>query len=522
MHSDGALDEIRLVAPRAALRVAADGTIALALDGIDMTIPIEGADGVERIPDASPRMASPLEIESTIRGERRRVVLSPERAAAALCWDGPEPVRATLLTGAVVESREIDTGRVVLQRDRGTLHVAAMPGTVLAPGPSEGSIVAEAESSGGVIFVAMDSRPERGDAALLRDPELLERTAAAWLGRRTAQCARWSGEPDAIFDLWDWTTKQALLAPASCSPGETATLVSAMLAAGAFDLVRHRTEEVLRDATALEGDARSTALLLTMLGRTLGWTGDATLAVRYWPAVDAAMRGLQDTALPPALIATALREAARLADAAGARGRAAILGADALRVERVGDTITDATPALADPREPAEERALASALLAAFRDDPSVENARATVATLARRLPLCGDSIAAALTVDAVATGALGIEADAGRGRITLAPRLAALPDAFEIGELTVADAAFRMAVDRTPVGCRIEIEQTAGSFPFNLILSPRVPLAGPCACTVDGIDADLNAERRVDDWIVPVQLSLDAPRILEVRLKDG
>lgn len=113
------------------------------------------------------------------------------------------------------------------------------------------------------------------------------------------------------------------------------------------------------------------------------------------------------------------------------------------------------------------------------------------------------------------ACGMLGFRPDAARGRLRLRPRL---PDAWtfaRIENLRIGDALISLRYDRTPRVVRFQIEQIAGAIPVRLIFEPIVRGRIETAA-VDGVPADLNFIVMADEVMAPVQIMLDAVRVVE------
>ena len=126
----------------------------------------------------------------------------------------------------------------------------------------------------------------------------------------------------------------------------------------------------------------------------------------------------------------------------------------------------------------------------------------------------------AVCTFVALAYGLLGPQPDAARDRLTLHAELPAGWHRCTIRNLHMGDAAFDVTLERDDGAIRIEIEQTEGALPATLILEAtvRAPVA---RVEVDGRPADLALRPALDHVVVPVQLVLDAPRLLEIGLGD-
>jgi hypothetical protein len=153
------------------------------------------------------------------------------------------------------------------------------------------------------------------------------------------------------------------------------------------------------------------------------------------------------------------------------------------------------------------------------RNDETTDDPAADTAILARAVG-AGSALAAAATVLDTLGRTFGFRPDATRHRVEL--RLAAPPawSRATVVELIVGDAALSCEYRRTDSGARLRIEQTAGAVPLRAVLEPLVHATTVRSCRIDGRVADLEARSTGENrWIVPVQLSLEAERILEIDL---
>jgi hypothetical protein len=214
--------------------------------------------------------------------------------------------------------------------------------------------------------------------------------------------------------------------------------------------------------------------------------------------------------------AATLRRAAATAAAAATRSRDpaadALLGSDEPRAGVPGDPLPP--PRLADGTV-ASEFAAAGAALAAGEIEPA----------LGRLLTDCADGpepAAAAAAVYGLAGGLLGLEADGFRHRLRVRPALGPGWTLLEVGPIHVGDAEVRLRITAGAGGIRIVATPEAGAVPVRLILEPRLPQRDArLSARVDGQPADLQATPLGRLMAVPVQLALDAPRVLEIRF-DG
>lgn len=176
----------------------------------------------------------------------------------------------------------------------------------------------------------------------------------------------------------------------------------------------------------------------------------------------------------------------------------------------------------------AETRALLDAACRAFDNRSGVsgrDSAPPAAAVLTERVRAAAataesdDEIAVCAFV-ALIYALLGPQPDAARDRLTLRAELPAGWHSCTISNLHMGDAAFDATLQRHGAALRIEVEQTEGALPATLILEAtvRAPVA---RVEVDGRPADLALRPAADRVVVPVQLVLDAPRVLEIGLQD-
>jgi hypothetical protein len=84
-----------------------------------------------------------------------------------------------------------------------------------------------------------------------------------------------------------------------------------------------------------------------------------------------------------------------------------------------------------------------------------------------------------------------------------------------------MGEAAFRLDVAVHADLVQLEIEQTEGPVPVTLILEPWVSGRAVRAVRVDGEPAELEVRRFEDGWVIPVQITLDHIRRMEIE-RDG
>ncbi len=122
-----------------------------------------------------------------------------------------------------------------------------------------------------------------------------------------------------------------------------------------------------------------------------------------------------------------------------------------------------------------------------------------------------------AMAVSPMVYGLLGAEPDAAVGRLRLRPQLPAAWDRFEARHLRIGEA--QVALDYRRDGHRhtFRVRQDRGAVPLTLLLEPvlRKP---PANVMVDGTPAQLSTRPFGQGWITPVQLVLDAERVVDFR----
>lgn len=124
-------------------------------------------------------------------------------------------------------------------------------------------------------------------------------------------------------------------------------------------------------------------------------------------------------------------------------------------------------------------------------------------------------SVAADLML-ALASGILGVRADAPAGRIRIAPRLPRHLTRFEATGIRVGRSVVTLRYTSTPEVSRFEIEPVEASVPPLLVFEPAVS-GRPVGVRVDGEVADLRSHESGTRTVIPVQLPLDATRIVEI-----
>ena len=162
---------------------------------------------------------------------------------------------------------------------------------------------------------------------------------------------------------------------------------------------------------------------------------------------------------------------------------------------------------------PAVIELLGDAELMALARERRLPDARGALAALGAAGDTgAGQGEEAAGQVLALLHGVIGVSPDAPRGRVGIAPRLER--SALHLRNLSVGDARFRLDADFVSSSrLRLLVEQTAGSAPYTVVLSPRFRARRLTAASVDGRRAELDAEH-VDQELNPrVQVASDHAR---------
>lgn len=101
----------------------------------------------------------------------------------------------------------------------------------------------------------------------------------------------------------------------------------------------------------------------------------------------------------------------------------------------------------------------------------------------------------AALTLDLLVRGLLGIEPDAAFGRVRAHPCFPGSWTAFRADGLQVGDARLGIEMRREGPLTRLTLRQTAGGAPVTWIVEPRLAGTALVAARVDGEAAEIDAE---------------------------
>jgi hypothetical protein len=123
------------------------------------------------------------------------------------------------------------------------------------------------------------------------------------------------------------------------------------------------------------------------------------------------------------------------------------------------------------------------------------------------------------MVVAPLVCGMLGAEPDAFRNRLRLRPQLPESWDRAEFRNLRVGEAAVTLRFERHHDRLVFRAEQEHGSAPLTLLLEPVLHGHALRAARVDGSPAQLAPQPFGAGQLVPVQLVLDAERVLELEL---
>ncbi|MBT8488744.1 MAG: hypothetical protein KJO65_07985 [Gemmatimonadetes bacterium] len=126
-----------------------------------------------------------------------------------------------------------------------------------------------------------------------------------------------------------------------------------------------------------------------------------------------------------------------------------------------------------------------------------------------------GGSATAGLLLD-LTSGILGVRADAAAGRIRIAPRLPNHLTRFEASGIRVGSSTIKLRFSATPEILRYELVPESAAVPPLVIFEPSMS-GRPREVRVDGGVAELDARASGSRTVVPVQLPLDALRVVEI-----
>ncbi|HEX6694558.1 MAG TPA: hypothetical protein VF035_07685 [Longimicrobiales bacterium] len=254
--------------------------------------------------------------------------------------------------------------------------------------------------------------------------------------------------------------------------------------------------------------AKSPADYLIALAHYFAWSGDAPFVGMEWERAQAAVHELLRTGPDgePALWVEAVSRIAAVARDVGQTAFATDLDTVVRRERIVHAATLRESHWLAAADHPATTAWLHFArgedVRALRRLENAVARARYDLTDPARVLvPVC--------------LGLLGLEPDATRGRIRIRPRL---PDAWsylDVRGIPIGDAAVAMRWQRQRGRHVFTFRQERGPVPLRLIFEPLLQPAARLVAAVDGVAATLDAVPHHGRMMVPVQLALDAERVI-------
>lgn len=291
------------------------------------------------------------------------------------------------------------------------------------------------------------------------------------------------------------------LATTLATPDATATApvgaVLAALALGNFEavaeLIRHLGRRLPPDGRIGHNSTESTAAgalpaaptmpedltphYLLLLARFLAWTGEIHLLRQEWPHVLRALTARPETSDHPSSAnwELALHELTVAAESLGE----VVLADLRCRLE----------PARPAAKSPAPPRGMASPHTGAPAEQ----------------------------VVDYYLHEILGVEPDAPRNRLVLRPSIPESWDRLEVEQLRFGDAEIAFHYRRDGSRHHFTLTQESGAVPVRVIFEPLLPARHLAAARVDGQHATLDPRPLGDRLIVPLQIVLDAERVVEL-----
>jgi hypothetical protein len=127
---------------------------------------------------------------------------------------------------------------------------------------------------------------------------------------------------------------------------------------------------------------------------------------------------------------------------------------------------------------------------------------------------------AAAMAITPLILGMLGVEPDAGYGRVRIAPQLPPEWEWMNFRNLKVGDARLDMEFRREGSAHEFFIEQTAGKFPLTVVFEPMILAREISTARVGGVPAGLDMFQRGDRAGIRLQFPLD--RAHTIALEEG
>lgn len=122
-----------------------------------------------------------------------------------------------------------------------------------------------------------------------------------------------------------------------------------------------------------------------------------------------------------------------------------------------------------------------------------------------------------AMVVAPLVYGMLGAEPDASRNRLRLRPQLPREWEHFEARAIRIGDNAVTLRYERHRDHHVFRLEQEHGAVPVRIIFEPVLHARALRSAQVDGVPAQLSPTPFGGRMLVPVQLVLDAERVIEL-----
>jgi hypothetical protein len=281
-------------------------------------------------------------------------------------------------------------------------------------------------------------------------------------------------------------------------PGsEAALLATGALAAGEWEVARAALEREPANGT----DAEALALWVAWTSRPEPFVAHMEALERLAPTFPQTLR---------ATLADAAEAAGEEDFAARLRTPAARPAGTGRRLPTVGGASSAAQPAALPAGDP-------RARYRGGEDEEGFLRLRALLGRLHRDGPDPG-ALDAAVALDALVRGLLGVAPDAGYGRVTVAPRLPRHWSRLAVEGIRVGDATLGVAMERSDEGVTWRLRQTSGGAPVTWIFEPRVSLETVLGVEVDGESAEVDVVPAGGGHVVKVQLPAERERTVTVR----
>lgn len=174
---------------------------------------------------------------------------------------------------------------------------------------------------------------------------------------------------------------------------------------------------------------------------------------------------------------------------------------------------------------------------AAGRDEPALRHLLANASLAFERAKCAWDEVlhgterngigvcpdqawSTALTAAPLIYGMLGAEPDAARHRLRLRPQIPRDWEFLEARAIPLADCAVTLRYERHHDHHVFRLEQERGAAPVRVILEPVLHARALRHATVDGVPAQLGPVPFGGRMLVPVQIVLDAERVVELHIE--